>query len=164
MAEEVRVRLYWENGTVETPHQPIDEAVRMIVRQAKDGTHRHVAVTDDLDADGYVVALETARRRLDFRLGQCRVTGVIRRRFRDGLSPPPTTPPDFSEDREMGGCHPGICVHAGGPAVLRASLARSLVAPTHEESTDVNAATATRAVRRSRSMPFSATRSARPSA
>ena len=30
----------------------------MIVRQAKDGTQRHFEVTDDIDADGYVIALE----------------------------------------------------------------------------------------------------------
>jgi hypothetical protein len=30
----------------------------MIVRQAKDGTHRHFEITEDRDADGYVIALE----------------------------------------------------------------------------------------------------------
>jgi hypothetical protein len=58
MAEPRRVRLYWDDGTVETPRQPIDAAVTTIVRQAKDGTHRHFEVTDDVDADGYVIALE----------------------------------------------------------------------------------------------------------
>lgn len=58
MAEARRVRLYWDDGRVETPHQPIDPAVTMIIRQAKDGTHRHFEVTDDLDGDGYVIALE----------------------------------------------------------------------------------------------------------
>ena len=58
MAEPRRIRLYWDDGTVETPRQPIDAAVRMIVRQAKDGTSRHFEVTDDVDADGYVIALE----------------------------------------------------------------------------------------------------------
>jgi hypothetical protein len=58
MAEGVRVRLYWEDGTVETAHAPIDATVREIVRTAKDGTHRHFEVTDDIDADGYVIALE----------------------------------------------------------------------------------------------------------
>jgi hypothetical protein len=33
----------------------------MIIRQAKDGTHRHFEVTDDLDGDGYVIALELPR-------------------------------------------------------------------------------------------------------
>ena len=58
MAEALRVRLYWDDGTVETTRVPIDAEVKMIVRQAKDGTHRHFEVTDDLDADGYVVAIE----------------------------------------------------------------------------------------------------------
>ena len=58
MAEARRVRLYWDDGTVETPHYPIDAAVTMIIRQAKDGTHRHFEVTDDRDTDGYVIALE----------------------------------------------------------------------------------------------------------
>jgi hypothetical protein len=52
MADPRRVRLYWDDGTVETPRQPIDAAVTTIVRQAKDGTHRHFEVTDDIDADG----------------------------------------------------------------------------------------------------------------
>ena len=38
-----RVRLYWDDGTVETPRQPIDAGVTMFVRQAKDGTHSHIA-------------------------------------------------------------------------------------------------------------------------
>ena len=42
MADAVRVRLYWDDGTVETPRGPIDAGVRVIVRQAKDGTHRHL--------------------------------------------------------------------------------------------------------------------------
>ena len=58
MAEALRVRLYWDDGTVETTRVPIDAEVKMIVRQAKDGTHRHFEVTDDLDADGYVIAIE----------------------------------------------------------------------------------------------------------
>jgi hypothetical protein len=58
MADAVRVRLYWDDGTVETPREPIDEGVAVIVRLAKDGTHRHFEVTEDLDADGYVIALE----------------------------------------------------------------------------------------------------------
>jgi hypothetical protein len=58
MADAVRVRLYWEDGTVETPREPIDPGVTMIVREAKDGTHRHFEVTDDIDSDGYVIALE----------------------------------------------------------------------------------------------------------
>ena len=58
MADAVRVRLYWEDGTVETPHQPIDAGVTVIIRLAKDGTHRHFEVTEDIDADGYVIALE----------------------------------------------------------------------------------------------------------
>ena len=58
MADAVRVRLYWEDGTVETPRGPIDAEVKTIVRQAKDGTHRHFEVTEDIDADGYVIALE----------------------------------------------------------------------------------------------------------
>ena len=58
MAEALRVRLYWDDGTVETPHQPIDAGVTVIVRLAKDGTHRHFEVTEDIDADGYVIALE----------------------------------------------------------------------------------------------------------
>ena len=58
MAEALRVRLYWDDGTVETARQPIDPGVTTIVRQAKDGTHRHFEVTEDIDADGYVIALE----------------------------------------------------------------------------------------------------------
>ena len=58
MAEPLRVRLYWDDGTVETARQPIDAAVTRIVRQAKDGTHRHFEVTDEIDADGYVIAIE----------------------------------------------------------------------------------------------------------
>jgi hypothetical protein len=58
MADALRIRLYWEDGTVETPRQPIDPGVAVIVRLAKDGTHRHFEVTDDIDADGYVIALE----------------------------------------------------------------------------------------------------------
>ena len=58
MAEERRVRLYWDNGTVETAHEPIGADVAVIVRLAKDGTHRHFEVTDDVDADGYFIALE----------------------------------------------------------------------------------------------------------
>jgi hypothetical protein len=60
MTDTVRVRLYWDDGTVETAHQPIDAEVRVIVRTAKDGTHRHFEVTDDVDADGYVIALEVS--------------------------------------------------------------------------------------------------------
>ena len=58
MAEPRRVRLYWDDGTVETTRVPIDAEVKMIVRQAKDGTHRHFEVTDEIDADGYVIAIE----------------------------------------------------------------------------------------------------------
>ena len=60
MGEERRVRLYWDDGTVETAHGPIDAEVKVIVRLAKDGTHRHFEVTDDVDADGYVIAIELA--------------------------------------------------------------------------------------------------------
>ena len=55
MAEARRVRLYRDDGTLETPHHPIDPAV--------DGTHRHFEVTDDLDADGYPIALESPTNR-----------------------------------------------------------------------------------------------------
>jgi hypothetical protein len=58
MAEARNVRLYWDDGTVETPHKPIDAGVAMVIRQAKDGTHRHFVVTDDIDADGYIIARE----------------------------------------------------------------------------------------------------------
>ena len=58
MAEASRVRLYWDDGTVETARQPIEAGVTTIVRRAKDGTHRHFEVTEDIDADGYVIALE----------------------------------------------------------------------------------------------------------
>jgi hypothetical protein len=58
MAETVRVRLYWDDGTVETASHPIETGVTMIIRQAKDGTHRHFEVTEDVDADGYVIAIE----------------------------------------------------------------------------------------------------------
>ena len=60
MGEERRVRLYWDDGTVETAHGPIGPEVKVIVRLAKDGTHRHFEVTDDVDADGYVIAIELA--------------------------------------------------------------------------------------------------------
>jgi hypothetical protein len=58
VAEALRVRLYWDDGTVEATRVPIDTTVKMIVRQAKDGTHRHFEVTDEIDADGYVIAIE----------------------------------------------------------------------------------------------------------
>ena len=60
MADGVRVRLYWDDGTVETAPEPIGTDVQVIVRLAKDGTHRHFEVTDDVDADGYVIAIELA--------------------------------------------------------------------------------------------------------
>jgi CMP-2-keto-3-deoxyoctulosonic acid synthetase len=60
MDEERRVRLYWDDGTVETAHEPIGAEVKVIVRLAKDGTHRHFEVTDDVDVDGYVIAIELA--------------------------------------------------------------------------------------------------------
>lgn len=49
------------DGTVETAHEPIGAEVTMIVLTAKDGTQRHFEVTDDLDDDGYVIALELPR-------------------------------------------------------------------------------------------------------
>jgi hypothetical protein len=58
VADAVRVRLYWDDGTVETTRMPIEAEVKMIVRQAKDGSHRHFEVTDEIDADGYVIAIE----------------------------------------------------------------------------------------------------------
>jgi hypothetical protein len=58
MADAVRVRLYWDDGTIETAQQPINADVRVIIRTAKDGTHRHFEVTEDLDAEGYVIARE----------------------------------------------------------------------------------------------------------
>jgi hypothetical protein len=58
MVDGVRVRLYWDDGTVETPHKAIDAGVTVIGRLAKDGTHRHFEVTEDIDADRYVIALE----------------------------------------------------------------------------------------------------------
>jgi hypothetical protein len=58
VTDTVRVRLYWDDGTVETAHRPIDAAVTVIVRLAKDGTHSHFEVTDEVDADGYVIARE----------------------------------------------------------------------------------------------------------
>jgi hypothetical protein len=58
VAQAVRVRVYWSDGRIETVRQPIDSEVTMIVRQDKDGTHRHFEVTDELDAEGYVIALE----------------------------------------------------------------------------------------------------------
>ena len=58
MTDAVRVRLYWDDGTVETPREPIDAEVKVIIRLAKDGTHRHFELTDDFDADGYIIALE----------------------------------------------------------------------------------------------------------
>ena len=60
MSEGRRVRLYWDDGTVEAAHEPIGAEVKVIVRLAKDGTHRHFEVTDDVDADGYVIAIELA--------------------------------------------------------------------------------------------------------
>jgi hypothetical protein len=60
MGQQRRVRLYWDDGTVETAHEPIAAEVKVIVRLAKDGTHRHFEVTDDVDADGYVIAIELA--------------------------------------------------------------------------------------------------------
>jgi hypothetical protein len=58
MAETVRVRLYWDDGTIETARAPIDAEARIIIRTAKDGSHRHFEVTDDVDAEGYRIALE----------------------------------------------------------------------------------------------------------
>lgn len=60
MAEGRRVRLYWDDGTVETAQGTIDSEVTVIIRTAKDGTHRHFEVTEDVDADGYVIAVELA--------------------------------------------------------------------------------------------------------
>jgi hypothetical protein len=58
MAETIRVRLYWDDGTIETARAPIDAEATIIVRTAKDGSHRHFEVTDDMDAEGYRIALE----------------------------------------------------------------------------------------------------------
>lgn len=58
----MRVRLYWEDGTIETAREPIDADARMNVRTAKHGSDRHFEVTDDVDADGYRIALELPRR------------------------------------------------------------------------------------------------------
>jgi hypothetical protein len=58
VAETVRVRLYWDDGTIETARAPIDAEARIIVRTAKDGSHRHFEVTDDLDAEGYRIAIK----------------------------------------------------------------------------------------------------------
>ena len=60
MGHQRRVRLYWDDGTVETAHEPIEAEVKVIVRLAKDGTPRHFEVTDDIHADGYVIAIELA--------------------------------------------------------------------------------------------------------
>jgi len=58
MASTVRVRLYWDNGDVEQARVPIDKDVRMIIRLAADGTRHHFEITDDVDADGFVIARE----------------------------------------------------------------------------------------------------------
>jgi hypothetical protein len=58
MAETVRVRIYWDDGTIETARAPIDAEARIVARTAKDGSHRHFEVTDDVDAEGYRIALE----------------------------------------------------------------------------------------------------------
>ena len=58
MADTVRVRLYWDDGRVEEARQPIDAETTMIIRLARDGTHHHFEITDDIDAEGFVVAVE----------------------------------------------------------------------------------------------------------
>jgi hypothetical protein len=58
MANTVRVRFYWDDGLVEEARHPIDAEAKMIIRLAADGTHRHFELTDDLDADGFVIARE----------------------------------------------------------------------------------------------------------
>ena len=40
-------------GTVETPREPIDARVTVIIRQRKHGTQRHFEMTNDLDPDGW---------------------------------------------------------------------------------------------------------------
>jgi hypothetical protein len=42
MSEPPRIRLYWDDGTVETAHQPIEAGVTLIVR---DRLHRLEAPT-----------------------------------------------------------------------------------------------------------------------
>jgi hypothetical protein len=49
--------LYWKDGTVETTQEPIEADGTMFVR-AKDRRQRHFEVTDALDGDGYIIALE----------------------------------------------------------------------------------------------------------
>jgi hypothetical protein len=58
MPEAKRVRLYWDDGRVEEARAPIAADVTMIIRLAADGTHHHFELTDDIDADGCVVAIE----------------------------------------------------------------------------------------------------------
>jgi hypothetical protein len=58
MAESVRVRLYWDDGRIEEARHPIDAEATMIIRLGKDGTHHHFELTEDIDADGFVVAIE----------------------------------------------------------------------------------------------------------
>jgi hypothetical protein len=58
VADTVRVRLYWDDGRIEEARQPIDAEATMIVRLGKDGTHHHFELTEDVDADGFVVAIE----------------------------------------------------------------------------------------------------------
>ena len=43
---------------METARAPIDADVRLIVRRGKDGSHHHFEVTDDVDVEGYIIALE----------------------------------------------------------------------------------------------------------
>ena len=58
MADTLRVRLYWDDGRVEEARRPIDAGTTMIIRLAADGTHHHFELTSDIDADGFVVAIE----------------------------------------------------------------------------------------------------------
>jgi hypothetical protein len=58
MADTLRVRLYWDDGRIEEARQPIDAETTMIIRLAADGTHRHFELTGDVDADGFVIAIE----------------------------------------------------------------------------------------------------------
>jgi hypothetical protein len=54
----VAVRLYWVDGTVDTEREPIETWIGILVRTAEDGSQRHFMVTEDRDADGYIIALE----------------------------------------------------------------------------------------------------------
>ena len=82
MAKGVRVRLYWQGGTVETAHAPIDPGVRVIIHTAKEGTHRHFEVI--LRTSTPMSSRLSCQTPSRIRLAECRTTA-------DRIAPTATT-------------------------------------------------------------------------